>query len=48
MPDLARHARQEALLQCDAFASRPGDGNPAAVVFTHRGGDEKWMQKAAT
>lgn len=29
----------------DAFTKRAFCGNPAAVFFTHAGGDEYWMQK---
>merc|ERR1712008_138097 len=35
------------LIQVDAFSSVPFAGNPAAVLFTHRGGDEAWMQAVA-
>mmetsp|Transcript_47724 Transcript_47724/g.135703 ORF Transcript_47724/g.135703 Transcript_47724/m.135703 type:complete len:492 (-) Transcript_47724:118-1593(-) len=34
-------------MQVDAFTSVPLCGNPAAVLFTHRGGDEHWMQAVA-
>merc|ERR1719433_442781 len=34
-------------IQVDAFSSVPFAGNPAAVLFTHRGGDEGWMQVVA-
>ena len=29
----------------DAFTERKFGGNPAAVFFTHNGGDADWMQK---
>lgn len=45
--DLARTAAAEPMLQCDAFASVPCSGNPAAVLFTQREGDERWMQRVA-
>ncbi|CAE8619933.1 unnamed protein product [Polarella glacialis] len=44
---IAAAAAEEEMLQCDAFAAEPCAGNPAAVVFTHRGGDERWMQRVA-
>ena len=31
--------------QVDAFTERTFGGNPAAVFFTHNGGDADWMQK---
>lgn len=31
--------------QVDAFTERKFGGNPAAVFFTHNGGDADWMQK---
>ena len=36
-----------AMLQCDAFTAAAFGGNPAAVVFTTRGGDAAWMQSVA-
>ena len=33
-------------MRCDAFAAKPCTGNSAAVLFSHRGGDATWMQKA--
>ena len=32
-------------MQCDAFTAEAGTGNAAAVVFSQRKGDAKWMQK---
>uniref|UniRef100_A0A7S2RT05 N-acetyltransferase domain-containing protein n=1 Tax=Rhizochromulina marina TaxID=1034831 RepID=A0A7S2RT05_9STRA len=40
-------ARQLDFVQVDAFTAVPFRGNPAAVVFTQRGGDEAWMQRIA-
>ena len=37
----------EPFVQVDAFATEAFTGNPAAVVFTHRGGDARWMQRVA-
>lgn len=34
-------------LQVDAFTEQKFGGNPAAVFFTHNGGDADWMQKVA-
>lgn len=34
-------------VQVDAFSGKIFGGNPAAVFFTHRGGDGDWMQKVA-
>lgn len=34
-------------VQVDAFTPVPLAGNPAAVLFTQRGGDEGWMQAVA-
>ncbi|CAM9143307.1 unnamed protein product [Phaeothamnion confervicola] len=34
-------------VQVDAFTSTPFCGNSAAVVFTHNGGNSKWMQTVA-
>jgi len=34
-------------VQVDAFTSVAFAGNPAAVLFTQRGGDETWMQEVA-
>ena len=45
MPDLVRSAFTEPLVQCDAFTAEAGTGNAAAVVFSQRKGDAKWMQK---
>lgn len=39
--------RQLDFLQVDAFTSVPLAGNPAAVLFTQKGGDESWMQAVA-
>lgn len=39
--------RQLDFLQADAFTPVALAGNPAAVLFTHRGGDEDWMQSVA-
>lgn len=45
--NLARFVVAEELLQFDSFASFPGTGNPGALVFTQRNGDEAWMQSVA-
>ena len=47
--DLSMELDGERMLQVDAFAvpGKPYSGNPAAVVFTQRGGDEAWMQMVA-
>lgn len=47
VPDLVRSAFTEPLVQCDAFTAEAGTGNAAAVVFSQRKGDAKWMQKVA-
>ncbi|CEL97822.1 unnamed protein product [Vitrella brassicaformis CCMP3155] len=46
--DLA-DVRQQAsmVLQVDAFTDEAYSGNSCAVVFTHRNGDEEWMQSLA-
>lgn len=41
-----RHTPEE-MLQVDAFTPVPLAGNPAAVLFTQKGGDEAWMQAVA-
>ena len=40
-------ARATPFVQVDAFTTAIYGGNPAAVVFTHRGGDADWMQRTA-
>merc|ERR1711939_1057752 len=44
--DVAMH-RQLDFLQVDAFTSEALAGNPAALLFTQRGGDNDWMQAVA-
>lgn len=39
--------RQLEFVQVDAFSSVPFAGNPAAVLFTQKGGCEEWMQAVA-
>lgn len=39
--------RQLDIVQVDAFTPLALAGNPAAVLFTQRGGDEAWMQAVA-
>lgn len=39
--------RQVEFVQVDAFTPVALAGNPAAVLFTHRGGNEEWMQAVA-
>lgn len=39
--------RAEAMVQVDAFSRAPFAGNPAAVVFTQRGGAAAWMLAVA-
>jgi len=39
--------RQPEMLQVDAFTPIALAGNPAAILFTQRGGDEDWMQAVA-
>lgn len=41
------HARAQPFVQVDAFTGQPFCGNPAAVLFTQRGGDAAWMQRVA-
>eukprot|EP00405_Crypthecodinium_cohnii_P028806 CAMPEP_0206506582 /NCGR_PEP_ID=MMETSP0324_2-20121206/56851_1 /ASSEMBLY_ACC=CAM_ASM_000836 /TAXON_ID=2866 /ORGANISM="Crypthecodinium cohnii, Strain Seligo" /LENGTH=487 /DNA_ID=CAMNT_0053996339 /DNA_START=30 /DNA_END=1494 /DNA_ORIENTATION=- len=40
-------ARKYEMVQIDAFTNVPLTGNPAAVMFSTKGGDEKWMQGVA-
>lgn len=47
LADAARGARAERMVQVDAFSGAPFAGNPAAVVFSQRGGDAAWMLAVA-